>query len=300
MRLPLATLEVFTSIARQGSLRAAADELGIKPSTVSHQLKTLEDQLGTSLFIRTTRSISLTEAGRALLRGSDPAFSQLEEAVESAKTAGHAARGNLKLAMADHVYDLFVGPALPSFAAQFPEIEIELSMTDALTDILEAGLHAGFRLGDRISQDMVAIRLTPPLELAVVCSPSYLEKHGEPKTPRDLLDHACIRYRFQSSGRIAPWKFKSKEGEFGVDVDGQLILNTLPASINSACQGLGLIYTFGDICTPYLLDRTLVSVLRKHLPMTPGVYVYFPREYRNMIPLRLFIDHLKETSNRSK
>ena len=294
MRLPLATLEVFTAISRQGSLRGAADALGIKPSTVSHQLKSLEGQLGTALFIRTTRSLSLTEAGRALLRGSGPAFDQLAEAVETARTAGHAARGNLKLAMADHVFDLFIRDMLPSFTEQYPEIELELSITDALTDILEEGMHAGFRLGDRISQDMVAVRLTPPLDLAVIASPDYLASHGKPERPVDLLNHNCVRYRFHSSGRIAPWNFQSDEGQFEVEVSGGLTVNTLPASIDVAKRGIGLVYTFKDYCAPELASGELVNVLGDHLPKTPGIFIYFPREYRNMMPLRLFIDYLKQ------
>lgn len=293
MRLPLATLEVFAAIAKHGSLRGAAEALGVKPSTVSHQLKSLEAQLGKALFIRTTRSISLTEAGRALLLGTGPAFDQLGEAIESARSTGHAARGRLKLAMADHVYELFVGPTLKSFSKAYPEIEVELSLTDALTDILEDGLHAGFRLGDRISQDMIAVRMTPPLDLAVVASPSYIEDRGAPASPHALLAHNCIRYRFQSSGRIAPWTFKSVEGDFDVAVNGTFILNTLPASIDAARQGLGLVYTFKDCCAQDLADGRLVSLLDEELPKTPGVYIYFPREYRNMMPLRLFMDHLK-------
>lgn len=299
MRLPLASLEVFTAIARHGSLRAAADALGLTPSTVSHQLKTLEEQLQTALFIRTTRSISLTEAGRALIRGAGPAFDQLTDAVESARTTGHAARGSLKLAMADHVYDLFISHALPSFCAAYPEIELEFSISDALTDLVEEGLHAGFRIGDKIAQDMVAVRLTPPMSLAVVGSPDYLARHGVPDTPRDLLAHNCIRYRFHSSGRVAPWEFQGQEGAYSVDVQGNLISNTLPASIDLARQGLGLAYTFRDYVAPDLASGTLVQMLESHLTETPGIYIYFPREYRSMMPLRLFMDHLREHIARS-
>ena len=293
MRLPLATLEIFTAIARYGSLRAAADALGIKPSTVSHQLKALETQLGTALFIRTTRSVSLTEAGRALVRGAGPAFDQLSEALESARSTGHAARGTLKLAMPEFAYHLFVSLALKSFCARYPEIELELSLTDALSDILGEELHAGFRLGDRISQDMVALRLTPPLPLAVVASPAYLAKHGRPETPRDLLNHNCVQYRFQSSGRIAPWAFTSQEGDYDVAVQGNLTTNTLPASVDFALQDLGLMFTFRDYVADQITEGTLVPVLEQHLGSTPGIYIYFPREYRSMMPLRLFIDHLK-------
>lgn len=299
MRLPLATLEVFTAIARHGSLRAAADALNLKPSTVSHQLKTLEEQLDTALFIRTTRSISLTEAGRALIRGAGPAFDQLEDAFESARTTGHAARGSLRLAMADYVYDLFVSPAIPSFCATYPEIELEFSISDALADLVEEGLHAGFRIGDKIAQDMVAVRLTPPMSLAVVGSPDYLERYGVPQTPRDLLEHNCIRYRFHSSGRIAPWDFRSAEGAYSVDVQGNLINNTLPASIDLARQGVGLAYTFRQYVARDISAQALVPLLESHLPETPGIYIYFPREYRKMMPLRLFMDHLKDTTTLS-
>lgn len=293
MRLPLATLEIFTAIAQHGSLRAAADALGIKPSTVSHQLRNLEQQLDTALFVRTTRSVRLTEAGRALLRGAGPAFDQLAEAVESARTTGHAARGTLRLAMPEFAYRLFVGRALKSFCHRYPDIELELSMTDALSDILDEGLHAGFRQGDRVAQDMIAVRLSGPLPLAVMASPDYLERNGPPALPQDLLNHTCIRYRFQSSGHIAPWIFQSLEGSYSVAVTGNLIVNTLPASVDLARQGLGLIYTYRDYCSEHLTRRQLMSVLDDDLADTPGLYLYFPREYRSMMPLRLLMDHLK-------
>lgn len=293
MRLPLATLEVFDAIARTGSMRAAADRLGVQPSTVSHQLKALETQLGTALFVRTTRSVSLTEAGRALLRGAGPAFEQLGKAVESARSTGHAARGTLKLAMPEFVYRLVLGPALPRFCAAYPEIELELSITDALSDILGEALHAGFRLGDRIADDMVAVRVSDPLALTVVGSPAYFAERGTPDTPRDLLGHSCIRYRFQSSKRLAPWRFTGAEGGYEVDVNGTVVGNTLPALIDLAKQGLGLVNTFSNLCTDAVAAGELVPVLDDHLQMTPGVHLYYPREYRTLMPLRLLIEQLR-------
>ena len=292
MRLPLATLEIFDAIAREGSFVGAARRLGLQPSTVSHQLKALEQQLGTALFIRTTRSLSLTESGRALRRGAGPAFEQLADAVESARLTGHEARGSLRVAMPEFVYKLYVGPVLPAFRAAYPEIEIELSITEAFSDILGEELHAGFRLGDRITQDMIAIRLTPPLKLAIMASPDYLDRNGTPQEPRDLLQHQCIRYRFQTSGQIAEWTFFENDDEYSVVVDGPLIVNTLPNSVDLALRGQGLIYTFRDYCDDELERGSLVSVLDGHLGETPGIYIYFPREYRAMMPLRLFTDQL--------
>ncbi|MBO6892029.1 MAG: LysR family transcriptional regulator [Roseibium sp.] len=293
MRLPLATLEVFAAIAQHGSLRAAADALGIKPSTVSHQLKSLEDQLGTVLFARTTRSINLTESGRALMRGTLPAFQQLSEAVQAARNTGQAARGTLKLAVPEFAYYLFIGAAITSFRQAYPDIELELSVADAFSDLLAEELHAGIRLGDNIAEDMIAVRLTPPLELVIGASPDYAKRFGLPGEPRDLLDHECIRYRFQSSGRIAPWQFEGEEGSYAVEIRGSLTVNTLPASVDLARRGLGLVYTFREFCARDLENGDLVPALAEFLPVTPGLHLYFPREYRNMVPLRLFLEHLK-------
>lgn len=294
MRLPLATLEIFDAIAREGSFKGAANRLGLQPSTVSHQLKTLEEQLGTALIIRTTRSLSLTEAGRALLRGAGPAFEQLADAVDSARSTGHAARGSLRLAMPEFVYKLYVGSAIQSFRAAYPEIDLEMSFTEAFSDILGEELHAGFRLGDRIAQDMVAVRLTPPLKLAILASPRYLERRGTPRTPSDLLEHDCIRYRFQTSRQVAPWTFVEKGDDYRVEVGGPIIVNTLPTVVDLALQDQGLIYTFRDYCADEIERGDLVPVLEKQVGDTPGIYIYFPREYRTMMPLSLFREHLAE------
>ena len=228
----------------------------------------LEDQLGTALIIRTTRSLSLTEAGRALLRGAGPAFEQLADAVDSARSTGHAAKGSLRLAMPEFVYKLYIGPAIKSFREAFPEIDLEMSFTEAFSDILDEELHAGFRLGDRIAQDMVAVRLTPPLRLAVLASPRYLKDRGTPQTPSDLFRHDCIRYRFQTSRQIAPWRFVENGDTYVVEVGGAFIVNTLPTVVDLALQGQGLINTFRDYCAEEIERGDLVPVLEKHVGET--------------------------------
>jgi DNA-binding transcriptional LysR family regulator len=296
MRLPLSTLEIFNAIASHKSLRSAAQELGVKPSTVSHQLKKLEEQLGTALFIRTTRSISLTEAGRALAKRTGPAFEQLGEGLYSAKTAGHAERGSLKLAIPEFAYFLLVRNKLASFQKKYPEIEVELSITDALTDILDEGFHAGFRIGGLISEDMIAINLSDPLKTTVVASPEYIEKYGVPYEPSELLNHNCLGYRFPSSGQLAPWIFGDGDEAFPVEARGNLIANSSTATIDLALQGLGLTFTFRDFCTDALASGALIEVLSEHLTTLPRMNIYFPKEYKSMLPLRLLIEHLK--SNR--
>ncbi|MFH0261468.1 LysR family transcriptional regulator [Vibrio mediterranei] len=293
MRLPLSTLEVFNAIAREGSMRAAAEALGIKRSTVSHQLKTLEEQLGTVLFARTTRSLNLTEAGRALIRASGPAFEQLADGLESARTAGHAARGVLKLAIPEFAYQLLLCHHLVSFHEHYPEIEVELSLTDALSNILQEGLHAGFRLGGLIAEDMIAINLTDNLNTVVVASQSYLEKNGRPESPMDLLAHNCLRYRYQSSGQLAPWTFTGQDGVYPVQAHGSIIANSVPVTLDMAAKGLGIAYAFTEYCAEALESGRLEEILSEYRVSMPGINIYFPREYRDYMPLRLFISHIK-------
>ncbi|MEM7438691.1 MAG: LysR family transcriptional regulator [Pseudomonadota bacterium] len=294
MRLPLAKLEIFDAIVRAGNLRGAATTLGLKPSTVSYQLKELEQQVGSALFIRTTRSISLTEAGRALAKSTGPALDQLTDGMESARTVSHAARGTLKLAIPDLAYQLLVRNSLASFKEQYPEIEVEISMTDALSDILSEGLHAGFRLGGMVAQDMISVPLTAPLETVVAASPEYLATHGRPVEPSDLLNHNCLRYRFPSSGNIGPWTFSGPDGAYQVDIKGGVITDSSTVNIELAVQGLGLTFTFRGYCKEPLENGSLEEVLTEHLITVPAINVYFPREYREMLPLRLFINHLKQ------
>lgn len=294
MRLPLQSLEVFVAIARHGTLRAAADVLGVKPSTVSHQLKALENRLGTALFVRTTRSINPTEAGRALLRGADPAFEQLADAIDSARSSQHEARGALRLSIPEFVYHLVVAPRLSAFVDAFPEIGLEFSVSDAFSDILGEGLHAGFRLGDRIAADMVAVRLTPPLRLAALASPDYLDRRGRPDRPDALLSHSCIRYRFPTSGALYPWVFHGADGDLEVEVGRGLVADALPVLLDMAERGLGLAYTFRDIADTRLRAGRLEEVLEGCALTVPGIHIYFPREYRSMMALRVFLDYLRD------
>ncbi|KZL12933.1 LysR family transcriptional regulator [Pseudovibrio sp. Ad26] len=293
MRLPLAMLEVFNAIAQNGSLKGAAVALGIKPSTVSHQLKSLEEQLGTALFVRTTRSVTLTDAGRALQSGADAAFDLLGQAVEDAKDHGSSARGSLRLTLPEFVFHSFLADLLPSFQEAYPEIQLELSLSDAIVDIVADGLHGGLRLGSMIAQDMIAIRLSNPQPLTVLGSKAYLDKHGRPEKPEDLLAHNCLQYRFQTSGQLAPWVFRVDGDRVEIDVQGGLILNTLPSQLQLMEQGMGLVLTFRDYA---LINCDLTKVeclLEDYLKPVDPIYLFYPREYKNLQPLRLFIDHIK-------
>lgn len=250
-------------------------------------------QFGITLFIRTTRALNLTEAGRALARNTEPAFYLLGDGLHQAKTAGQTASGSLKLAVPEFALFLLLQKQLPDFQFVYPEIEIELSVDDAISDILGTGFHAGFRLGGVVAQDMIAKPLTPPLETTVVASPEYLATYGTPQTPLDLLAHNCLRYRFLSSGQIAPWSFHGADGPYPVNVRGNLIANSLPVTFELAKQGRGLAFGFRDYVVETLNSGDLVEVLQERVAPVPGIHIYFPREYRAMTPLRLLIEHLQ-------
>lgn len=275
-------------------MRKAAERLNLKPSTVSHQLKTLEEQIGVTLFHRTTRTVTLTEAGQLLFRGSSPAFSELEAAVQSARDAGRSHRGSLRVTMPGFVYDLVVANQIKSFRDAHPDIELEISVNETFVDLFESEFHAGIRLGDRVDPDMIAVRLSPPMRMAVLASEEYLKERGVPETPEKLVEHECIRYRFATTGQFAPWEFADGDGSpYSVTVGGNLIVNTLPSLYAAVAQGLGLGYSFSE----YRPNGVrVVSILEEHINPLSGMYFYYPREYRTRHLIRLFVDHLRTTT----
>lgn len=292
MRLPLSMLEVFAAIAQKGSLRGAADQLGLTPSTVSHQLKSLEKQLGVALFARTTRSVALTQAGQELARGAGPAFDQLAMAVQSAQDTGHGTRGLLRVSMPEFAYYMVIADRLSSFRERYPDIELETNFSEAFVDIFDEGFHAGIRFGDRVDKDMIAVRVGPPVPRAVHASEDYLSRHGTPKTPHELTDHQCIRLRYPGSGRFAPWTFVGSDGEYTVDVGGALVVNRLPVLFDQVRAGLGLGYTMFEY-RPRRREAKLVHLLTDHIQPVSGAFFYYPREYRNMELVRVFVDHFR-------
>ena len=298
-RLPVNGLEVFLAIAEHGSLRRAADVLGVRPPAVSYQLKALEDQIGVAVFTRTTRSVRLTDAGRALLQRARPAMSELGEALEDARVSGRARKGTVRLTLPYVAYQLTIAKKLATFRNRYPEVELEISFDEAFVDPVMEGFHAGVRMGDHIHEDMIAVRLSPPLKEVFFAAPSYFEKHGRPETPEDLLRHNCIRYRYIASKRIAEWQFHGAEGLTTVDVKGSLIVNSTNAVVGSARDGLGIGWLFGPNVEGDLRSGTLESVLDGYAIERPGFFLYYPRANARIAVLRVFIDFMKDQSIRS-
>ena len=292
-RRPLDGLEVFLAVAEHGSMRAAAHALGIQPPAVSQQLKAFEETLGVTLFARTTRSVHLTGAGRALLQRAAPAMAELHAALEHTRDQATGHRGILRITMPWVAYRLVVAARLAAFQDAYPEIELELSMNEALVDIVAQGFHAGIRMGDRIHPDMIALRLTPPLEEICFASPAYLARHEPPRRPGDLLQHNCIRYRFQGSGQLQPWRFDATGGAIEVAVRGNLIVNSFTAVVEGARDGLGIGRFFRDDVSGDLAGGALIPLLEQHGFRYPGFHLFYPRHNARLPLLRAFIDFLK-------
>jgi DNA-binding transcriptional LysR family regulator len=263
---------------------------------ISQAVRALEARIGAALFIRTTRSVGLTEAGNRFLSRAKPAFEELVAASEVARDLGRRPAGLLRLTAPRAVAPILLDPLIASFCQAYPEVEVEIAATPDLVDIAAEGFDAGIRLGQFIEADMIAVRLTPSFRLAVVGSPDYLRQRQRPERIDDLRQHACLRVR-RSNGSIAPWSFVNGNEAVEVIVSGPFIANDIPTMFGAAVAGLGLAQVPEPIAAGAVKAEKLVGMLEPFAPITPGVFLYYPG-YRQMTPkLRAFIDHVKSRSD---
>jgi DNA-binding transcriptional LysR family regulator len=290
-------VEAFLSVARHRNFRKASAELGVTPSAISQAVRVLEARIGATLFIRTTRSVGLTEAGERFLSRAKPAFEELVAASEAARDLGQRPAGLLRLSVPRAVVPLILEPVIASFCQAYPEIELEIAASEALVDIAAEGFDAGIRLGQFIDPDMVAVRLTPAFPLVVVGSPAYLRLRTRPKRIDDLRDHACLRMR-RSNGSIAPWPFVEGNKAVEAIVSGPLIAHDYPTLLGAAIRGVGLAQVPGPLAKAPIADGRLQALLTTFAVTTPGVFLYYPGKRQILLKLRAFIEHVKRQSTK--
>jgi DNA-binding transcriptional LysR family regulator len=283
-------LSEFMAVADHGSFRAAAAALRVSAAAVSQAIKALEARVGMPLFVRTTRSVALTEAGAQLHRRLRSATGEITEALGEIDALRQRPSGVLRLSVPRIALDLVVLPVLPGFRAQYPEIKVEIDVNDASVDLAADGLDAGIRIGRWIERDMVAVRLTPSFRWRVLGAPDYLARHGTPKQPEELLQHACIGYRFPTAKSVYRWEFLRKGRPFSVDVAGGIIVNDHLTMIALARAGTGLVYTADLVAADDIEAKRLRAVLVPYCPSGPGLHLYFPRRSQQQPKLRAFID----------
>ena len=288
-------VEAFLSVAQHRSFRRAATELAVTPSAISQAVRALEARLGAVLFIRTTRSVGLTEAGERFLARARPAFEELVAASGAARELGQKPAGLLRLTVPRSVVPILLEPLIASFCKAYPEIEVELAASEELVDLAAGGFDAGIRMGQFINPDMVAVRLTKPFPFALVGSPDYLARRGRPKRPDDLRAHACLRLR-RSNGGLAPWSLNDNGRSIELAVSGSFIGHDFPTLVGAAIEGVGLAQVPAPLVAGAVKEKKLVRVLEPFATTTPGVFLYYPGHRQIMPKLRAFIDHVKSRS----
>jgi DNA-binding transcriptional LysR family regulator len=292
-------VEAFLAVAQHRKFSKAATELGVTPSAVSQAIRTLEARVGAPLFIRTTRSVGLTEAGQRFLSRAKPAFEELVAASEVARDLGQRPAGLLRLAVPRAAVPIVLEPLIASFCQAYPDVEVEISASEELVDLATGGFDAGVRLGQFIAADMIAVRLTPPFRSIIVGSPVYLARSGRPKYPDDLRQHACLRMR-RSGGALALWPLDDHGRAIELAVSGPLIANDYPTLLGAATEGIGLAQLPAPVAASAIKTGKLVQVLEPYAPMAPGVFLYYPGRRQIMPKLRAFIDHVKQRAGASR
>jgi DNA-binding transcriptional LysR family regulator len=285
-------VEAFLSVARHRSFRRAAAELGVTPSAMSQAVRTLEARLGVALFLRTTRSVGMTEAGERFLSRARPAFEELVAAAEAARDLGARPAGLLRLSVPRAVVPILLEPLIASFCRAYPDVEVEIAATEELVDLAARGFDAGIRMGEFIAADMVAVRLTAPFRFVIVGSPEYLKRRGRPERPGDLRQHACLRVR-RTSGALAPWALVDQGRRIEISVSGPLIAHDFSTVLGTAREGVGLAQVPEPIAAGLVTSGKLERVLDRFAPLTPGIFLYHPDRRQVAPKLRAFIDHAK-------
>jgi len=291
---PFAQLQVFLAVARHRSFSAAARELRVSTSYVSQAVKQLEDQLRVVLLTRTTRSVSLTDAGRRLIEGTGPALKQAMATLTEVSAQPGEVVGRVRLSVGQIAVPLVLTPLLPRFRARHPRVEVEVIIEERLVDIVAEGYDAGMRLTESIERDMVQVRLTGDFRFVVVGAPDYLARHGTPRRPEDLLKHECITFRSPTTGALYAWELERGRRSWRVPVRGGVVANDARFSVAMAELGLGLAYTTEPSVSEQLRDGRLQLVLEPYAARVAGLFIYYPSRAQSSPALRLFVEMARE------
>ena len=289
----LADLRAFMIVAARRSFVQAAGELGVSRSALSHAMRGLESDLDVRLLHRTTRSVSLTEAGERLLARLRPVLSDLDHALDDVARDDKALRGTLRINGSDGAIRQLLQTVVPRFLARYPQMELDLVSEGRFVDIVAEGFDAGVRLGEAVHKDMIAVRVSEDLRFVAVASPRYLRKHGRPAVPEELQMHRCIRQRLPGGKRYR-WEFTRHGQEFTIDPPGALTLDSNALMLEAALDGLGIAYVPEPYARDALVRKRLVAVLSDWCPFIPGLFLYFPGSRHIPAGLRALIDLLRE------
>lgn len=298
MPMDIALLHAVVAVAQAGGFREAARVTGSNPSKMSDSVRRAEQQLGVRLFHRTTRTVVLTEVGRALMERLLPAMTEVDAALDVVNRFRDTPSGTLRLNVPVSAARLVLPSIVPAFLQRYPDITLEVVAESNVQDVFREGCDAGIRYDERLEQDVIAMPIGARHQrFAVAAAPAYLDLHGRPQHPRELLDHRCIRGRF-ASGVIPEWEFE-REGEVvRIQPNGPLIVSigaAVDLAVATAIAGGGVIQLFEEWLRPSIENGELEAVLEPWWPSFSGPYLYYPDRRLIPTPLRAFIDFIRET-----
>ncbi len=286
-------LQAFIMIAREGSFTRAASALGVTQSALSQAIKTLEERLGIRLLTRTTRSVSLTEAGEHLLASIGHRFDEIEAELDALSALRDKPAGQVRITTGENAMRSVLLPKLMPLMHQYPDVRIEFDVSYGFRDIVADRFDAGVRLGTSIDKDMIAVPIGPPIRMAAAASAAYFEKHPIPQVPGDLTSHRCINLRLPTHGGLYVWDFEKDGKEVNVRVDGQVTFNTTPHIVDAALDGLGIAYLLEDDLLPHIESSKLIRILEDWCPPFPGYHLYYPSRRQPTPAFTLVLDALK-------
>lgn len=292
-RTNLADIVYFLAIARHQSFRKASLEVGISASALSHAMKGLETRLGVRLLNRTTRSVTLTAAGEELQELISAPVNDIGQALEALNRLRDEPAGRIRLNALSDGAELLLGPVLPVFIDRYPDIQVDLTVTNKMVDIIGDGHDAGIRFGGTVPEDMIAQRLSPDVAWAVVGAPDYLKRFGTPTYPVDLLQHRCLRIRL-GNARLYHWQFAKQGQQVEIDVPGAVTIDETRIGVALATRGAGLMYVPACIVERQIAEGSLQRVLEDWTHYDPGFHIYYSSFRQVPVGLRLLIDLIRE------
>ncbi|MBA1288572.1 LysR family transcriptional regulator [Pseudomonas japonica] len=294
MALPkISDLQAFVAVAQNQSFTKAAARLGVTPSALSHTLRALEARLGIRLLTRTTRNVAPTEAGARLMQAVAPLFDQIAEEVSALGELRDKPSGSIRITCSDDAAERCIRPMLAGFLAEYPDIQVEVSIDYGFTNIVTERFDAGIRLGESISKDMIAVRVGPDWRLAVVGTPAYFRRHAAPVLPQDLTQHSCINIRHSANGACYAWEFEKDGRKLTTRVSGQFTANSIVHVMNAALDGIGLAYIPDFLAQPYLESGRLVEVLADWSPTFDGFHLYYPHRSHASPAFAKFVEAIR-------
>jgi DNA-binding transcriptional LysR family regulator len=287
----------FVVVAEERSFTAAAARLRVSQSALSQTIRGLETRLGIRLLTRTTRSVSLTEAGERLLRTVQPRLAEIDAELVELSGMRNKPAGTIRLTATENAAEAVLWPALVRFLPNYPDIKVEIVVDYGLTDIVTERYDAGVRFGEQVAKDMIAVRIGPDIRMAVVGAPGYFAHHPPPRAPHDLTAHDCINLRLPAHGLYA-WEFERNGRELRVRVDGRLVFGTTALILEAALAGFGLAFLPEQQVREHLESGALVRVLANWCPPFTGYHLYYPSRRQPMAAFALLVDALRYRATR--